>query len=360
MKKLKIRVLFIELGRQCNLRCKHCLAGEPQNLSITEDIVDNLLDNVYEVTKLYFTGGEPTLYVDKMIMIMNKIKEHGVKIDYLRVITNGKEKNTDFVDFINNNEEYFKNGVKIKFSTDKYHTSCDAHFTKDDLEKNIKWYKDKLHSNVEYNINPFPDISLLYEGRAKNLSEDELSKFLQIQEYICEKNKGYMVKIEDDYLPNFLYICSNGNICNVTDLSYERTDNFSMGNILKSDLFTMICKWNDECKLNDNKDIKRVIKDYIPHSQVIILYEQIEKISEFLPIFTKQRDKENINNIEKTFYYFKENWNKHIKDDLIKNEQLSNCVSELDKYLSLIENALQESKRIIDNDILYLLYVLFG
>lgn len=53
--------LSIELTRKCNLNCDFCSRGEAQNLTITKQIIDEILDEMLNVTifNIRINGGEP-------------------------------------------------------------------------------------------------------------------------------------------------------------------------------------------------------------------------------------------------------------------------------------------------------------
>lgn len=95
-------------------------------------------------------------------------------------------------------------------------------------------------------------------------------------------------------------------------------------------------------------------------SQIIILSQELDKIAKNIPRLTKQRNKEIMKKIEDAFSYLKWQWNDHIRDDLIKDEKLNYYVQPLDESFIKIENGLQASKNIMNDDSQYLLYLLFG
>jgi len=44
--KAELEYLVIEVTRRCNLRCDHCLRGDPQNLDLDVSLVSRLFDQV--------------------------------------------------------------------------------------------------------------------------------------------------------------------------------------------------------------------------------------------------------------------------------------------------------------------------
>lgn len=76
------------IGRKCNLRCLYChvdklTTNEPSYM----DALDNIISkhNVETIDKLLITGGEPTLYHDDVIHILNKYHQ----LDQISITSNG-------------------------------------------------------------------------------------------------------------------------------------------------------------------------------------------------------------------------------------------------------------------------------
>ncbi len=55
--KLKIDYLGIEVTRNCNLECAHCLRGNKENKNISGKILDNIFEGITEIGTLFLTGG---------------------------------------------------------------------------------------------------------------------------------------------------------------------------------------------------------------------------------------------------------------------------------------------------------------
>lgn len=79
------------LGRACNLRCSYCRVdkiNEPTEnyLPILDEIMEDLMSRNIRVTKLLLTGGEPTLYHDQVMYILNKYNDY---CDKITLVSNG-------------------------------------------------------------------------------------------------------------------------------------------------------------------------------------------------------------------------------------------------------------------------------
>jgi len=55
-------IVMIEVTRQCNLECKHCLRGNQQKISVNMWDVDTLFTIIKYIDTLVLTGGEPALH----------------------------------------------------------------------------------------------------------------------------------------------------------------------------------------------------------------------------------------------------------------------------------------------------------
>ena len=66
MEKVSLREVTLEIGRNCNLKCKHCMKGESENVAMSDEVMDALLDNVHFIDDLIIGGGEPLLYIERL------------------------------------------------------------------------------------------------------------------------------------------------------------------------------------------------------------------------------------------------------------------------------------------------------
>ena len=65
-KKIAIDNITVEITRKCQLQCAHCMKGDAQNVDMSRQIIDKLLESVCSIGTLLFTGGEPTMNLDGM------------------------------------------------------------------------------------------------------------------------------------------------------------------------------------------------------------------------------------------------------------------------------------------------------
>ena len=128
--KFHFAYIAFELTRKCNLKCAHCLRGEWQNLTMTKEVIDKMLEVSSGINFIFFTGGEPFLAPDLIEHIVDRVIALDFDAKYIGVITNGTILNSlgiRSVQAMNRFAEwsYKKNGIEqaasITISNDIYH-----------------------------------------------------------------------------------------------------------------------------------------------------------------------------------------------------------------------------------------------
>ena len=63
--KYKLNSLSVEITRKCNFKCRHCMRGQAQDVTITPRIIDRLFEQIEDVKGMIgLTGGEVLLAMD--------------------------------------------------------------------------------------------------------------------------------------------------------------------------------------------------------------------------------------------------------------------------------------------------------
>lgn len=89
--------ILIEVTRQCNLHCDHCLRGNPENKNIQKENVELLFSQLEKISLLTITGGEPALWPSKIQMILSVAKKYKVDIQNFYMATNGTIATDSFI-----------------------------------------------------------------------------------------------------------------------------------------------------------------------------------------------------------------------------------------------------------------------
>ena len=129
-KQLIFNDLSVEITRKCNMSCSHCFMGNAQDVDLSHEDIDSLLDQVAQIEHILFTGGEPTLNIAGMRYFLDGCIKRNIKIQCLEIVTNGKVISDDFISLILDYNEWidkytedrwYKNNIILGVSCDKYH-----------------------------------------------------------------------------------------------------------------------------------------------------------------------------------------------------------------------------------------------
>lgn len=252
-KRLSVRRIEINFGTRCNLKCRHCLMGNPEPMAIKPEYIDALIDNVRFIYKLILTGGEATCHISEIKMILEKIAESDVRVDHIGINSNCFEFSEELANILNDfNSNHTLTPKKSKFgySTDKFH--FEAGLTKERLEENLRKYKSIL-KDFEFVGNDL-DGGISIIGRAKELKKQDIDFKKGIE--IPYNDGVYKLKIEDGCIHEGMsVICPNGYVysqetianCGMANEDYR----YSLGNILDAPLFDLINQYNEK-----NKDVR--------------------------------------------------------------------------------------------------------
>ena len=58
-----VQDLILEVTRRCNMACEHCLRGDAQNMDMSTEVVDQILEHCDRIGAVTFSGGEPSLNI---------------------------------------------------------------------------------------------------------------------------------------------------------------------------------------------------------------------------------------------------------------------------------------------------------
>lgn len=286
MKKYAINRLTIEIGRWCNMTCRHCLKGNREKIACKPEYVDKFLDNISVVNHLYFCGGESSFYIDEMIEILEVFKRKKVQLNYIRVHSNILSRNKKFIDFMNSVGSYSNNpnDVKLFISKDRYHLENmrDMGIDIQSYEETKQWYRDNLIDNIILRENADPEWRILLEGNAKNLPIEELKTVTITQfDYEACKNIPLVPKTikensKDVILENSfenMTLSAEGYLYPTYDYSYDtqRKNNYelSIGHVANDSLEHMLEVWN-----------KRILDSYTKNPTIIVqngLYDIVKE-----------------------------------------------------------------------------------
>lgn len=234
--KYKFYALAIEVTRKCNRACVHCCRGESQNLSITKEIIDELIEQVEDCYEIGLTGGEPLLEMDIIDYIVEKIIESNWKVGILNLTTNGSILSFELISILNkfcNSADYRK--VNLTISGDSFHNADETR------KANIFYRGFKNNSQIEIFYEPKMLSHLTFSGRAEKFIEKNRNrKIKDLHGIKVPYLQSHRIKVVENEVHCYLQICSNGNVNWLEEVSYDVLDSTAIGNILDHTLFEII------------------------------------------------------------------------------------------------------------------------
>ncbi len=205
--------LVIELGRMCNMNCEHCLRGHSENAEISLDDAAYAIKMFDSINSITFTGGEPVLYQEKIIQIVELILALDVPISSFYIASNGTPPSQELL-----------------FALCKLYAHCD--------DKEFCRYeasKDRWHDFPE-----FPDwmSAFSFVGERGDISEASLiNEGNAYENGIGNRHLNHSKEFyyDEDYGEvDLLYVNSFGELLADCDYSYEtqrEIDSFSLDDI---------------------------------------------------------------------------------------------------------------------------------
>lgn len=172
--RIEIYNLAVEITRKCQLKCAHCLKGDAQNVDMSPEIIDKLLESVCSIGRLLFTGGEPTMNLDGMRYFLDALKKRDITLNKLVIITNGCDISEEvfnlikeYYAYITYRKGYGKHKIEISVSSDVYHKQSGS-----EPEKAYNAYKKEFANYPLVKVNDYPfGNEPKAVGRGKQLKE---------------------------------------------------------------------------------------------------------------------------------------------------------------------------------------------
>ena len=88
---MHVNTLTLELTRKCNLKCEHCLRGNAQNKSMSEQTMLQIFNHIDSVDTLSIGGGEPSLAIKELECLYNVLVQTNTQVQDIFLVTNGKK-----------------------------------------------------------------------------------------------------------------------------------------------------------------------------------------------------------------------------------------------------------------------------
>lgn len=226
---LDFKHLVIEITRQCNMKCMHCMRGEAEDETISLDILDRLFQQTRRIEHLTLTGGEPSLAAEQIKYILFYAKQWNCTIGYFFCATNAGSNSPEFISALNALYDYCMNkkGCVLTVSTDQFHSKAS--------EEALKKYRELPYYNPINERDKLSPNLILSEGRANKNGLGRMD--IPRQKKIYDYDLGLDFRCNDT-----VYINALGDVLLDADLSYDRQNDYSLGNLLEEDLEILLIR----------------------------------------------------------------------------------------------------------------------
>ncbi|MCM1525267.1 MAG: radical SAM protein [Ruminococcus sp.] len=170
-----VKTLSFELTRRCNMKCAFCSRGDAQNLDMSKEVIDKVLDEMefFDLYDLRLNGGEPLLAKDGLIYLVNEIIRRGIKTHKVFIFTNGTIQDPDIKNALVKLGEYCKKlsntpwGKRMKEIAKQTHlkdfyninsyvsiaVSTDLHNNSDVIDQTIDFYNSGVDPKILHAAN---------------------------------------------------------------------------------------------------------------------------------------------------------------------------------------------------------------
>lgn len=220
---MNINELVIEITRRCNVKCRHCLRGPAQAVDISEKTIDKLLEGVDYISTITFSGGEPSLAVDKIKYTLKVLKARKISIGSFFVITNGKKASLPLafalLEFYAYSDPYERKEMSgLEISGDQYHTEViDSTKEARNLYETLSFFHSEARKGILYQE------QILAEGRAEKWGHQPADR----NELIIGRDKDGTIRQDD----GVIYINALGDLVPSCNLSYKTQEKVKWGNV---------------------------------------------------------------------------------------------------------------------------------
>ena len=211
--------LAIEVTRNCNLSCAHCLRGEPESKRMAKKTLCTGLSVFDRINTIVFTGGEPTLNLTAIENALEICKELRVSVGNFYIVTNGKMDHRTLLRLIRVCNKWYDycddNELSaLTMSRDKFHEQqLDTYYQL--LDRDLPYF------SPEDKHTDWKRATLIRTGRAESLSgysmrkAESASDWSQIE---AERYGNGVIGLVD----GVLYYSCDGLFYPSCDLSYDQ------------------------------------------------------------------------------------------------------------------------------------------
>lgn len=226
------RTLTLEITRECNLKCEHCMRGDAQNVTMSKEMIEKILSQVGMVEHLSFTGGEPFLKPDLIEYVVDYIIQNNLNIMSLGTVTNGAVPEENMLRCIQAFNRFSEWVYKKYHHADNIITLSNDIYHGTNAEELVEKYKPYSNDYTLINCQSAEDKTFAYAGRAENLDIP--------CRYTCHECFHNLEADENGMILCYIKISAKGALLISGNTPYKKEDEAAIGNIMTDSLDDMI------------------------------------------------------------------------------------------------------------------------
>lgn len=259
------------------MACAHCLRGDAENVDMNRTLIEQVFSQTEQVGALVFSGGEPGLCPDSILFALECAKKYEVYVDYVYIVTNGKEVSDEFLHACREWHIYcmeceygtteFRADFRMsKRIIDRLHTESDT--TGCVVALSMDPYHETIPVNNIIRLSSLPvlktdkydefisDRGILHEGRAREngigdprcrcaYAYGEEARILTFEDI---SEDGLHGRVDE------LYVNAEGGILKYCDYSYISQEDYIMGHISDTWAEDLINRFGGQEESEDNHE----------------------------------------------------------------------------------------------------------
>ena len=221
---IKLKHLLLEVTRQCDMACRHCMRGDAEDLSMNSELIRRIFEDARHIGHLCLTGGEPSLVPYVINEIVYQARIWRCTIGSFFCATNAKTYSPQFAEALNKLYGYCRDQehCTLTVTIDQFHEAADP--------QALESYRKLPYYRPVYERGQIPSYSILEEGRAREngIGQSEIP----IKDCIYDMDyTGFCCTIGDT-----VYINAKGGVLLNADLSYRNQEEFRIRNLTEDRL----------------------------------------------------------------------------------------------------------------------------
>ena len=264
--------LSIDLTRRCNLGCDFCFRGKPQNLDMSRETIDKILDEISNdsfVEELRILGGEPFLVPELVEYLVDQVIKRKLKIATAHTFSNATIKSQRVIEALNRLGAYLNtvsSDIHFEF-TDKPKAkvgvmlSTTGHNNHESIDGVFAFASELANEYVHVERQGNGKNSLLtIEGGAEDNFDKLILDISPLRFGHFNKRVNEYWFVADDFVLKTVSVASNGNVYLGSSASYATIDKKPMFNIMEcsGDFFDRLIEF---CWLHPISDKANYIRE---------------------------------------------------------------------------------------------------